>query len=96
MVDCCLSSNNGEKADRSIDCANFEGLKRMACVCILLRLLLSIGAQYVYRHKPCVRSFVIAVVDSADGQTFLAQSPYVFYEGEKCKVVGTIHNSNDS
>jgi hypothetical protein len=42
-------------------------------------------------HKP----FVIAVVGSADGQTFLAQSPYVFYEGEKCKVVGTIHNSND-
>jgi hypothetical protein len=34
-------------------------------------------------------------VGSADGQTFLAQSPYVFYEGEKCKVVGTIHNSND-
>jgi hypothetical protein len=47
-----------------------------------------------YTHEPCV-SFVIAVVDSADGQTFLAQSPYVFYEGEKCKVVGTIHNSND-
>jgi hypothetical protein len=52
---------------------------------------LSIGALYVYTHKP----FIIAVVGSADGQTFLAQSPYVFYEGEKCKVVGTIHNSND-
>jgi hypothetical protein len=49
-------------------------------------------AVCVYTHKP----FVIAVVGNADGQTFLAQSPYVFYEGEKCKVVGTtIHNSID-
>jgi hypothetical protein len=58
----------------------------------------SIGALYVYTHKPfvrAVRSLVIAVVGSANGQTFLAQSPYVFYEGEKCKVVGTIHNSNE-
>jgi hypothetical protein len=55
-------------------------------------------ALYVYTHKPfvrAIRSFIIAVVGSADGQTFLDQSPYVFYEGEKCKVVGTIHNSDD-
>jgi hypothetical protein len=60
-----------------------------------LRLLLSIDVLYVYTHKPFIRAvrlFVIAVdVGSADSQTFLAQSPYVFYEGEKCKVVGTIH-----
>jgi hypothetical protein len=33
---------------------------------------------------------------SADGHASLAQTPYDFYGGENCKVVGTLHNIVDS
>jgi hypothetical protein len=33
---------------------------------------------------------------SADGHASLAQTPYDFYGGDNCKVVGTLHNIVDS
>jgi hypothetical protein len=77
--------------------AQIRTIERAGQYCMLFpSFKLETAVEYwraVCVYTQAVRHCVVG--SSADCQTFLAQSPYIVYEGEKCKVVGTIHNSNN-